>query len=140
MKYVLLTMVMLMALGTMVMAQDNDAPPVADAPQVEVKTPGEAIGRPTEDDQQAEVSGLPAEDRGMVAAFVAASVAFITGISVLGAAYAVAHIGSAAIGAASEKPEMMGRSLVFVALGEGLAVLGLAVAFVLMFTVLNRLI
>ena len=85
-------------------------------------------------------SRLRPEDRGMVAAFVAASVAFITGVSVLGAAYAVAHIGSAAIGAASEKPEMMGRSLVFVALGEGLAVLGLAVAFVLMFTVLNNLI
>lgn len=84
--------------------------------------------------------GLPHEDRAMVAAFVACSVAFITAISILGAAYAVAHVGSAAIGAASEKPEMMGRSLIFVALGEGLAVLGLAVAFVLLFMVLTELV
>jgi V/A-type H+-transporting ATPase subunit K len=83
---------------------------------------------------------LSADNRTTVAAFVACAVAFITGISVLGAAYAVAHVGSAAIGAASEKPEMMGRSLIFVALGEGLAVLGLAVAFVLLFMVLTELI
>jgi len=83
---------------------------------------------------------LSAKDRTTVAAFVACSVAFITAISILGAAYAVAHVGSAAIGAASEKPEMMGRSLIFVALGEGLAVLGLAVAFVLLFMVLTELI
>jgi len=85
-------------------------------------------------------SSLAPEHRANVAAFVACSVAFITAISVLGAAYAVAHVGSAAIGAASEKPEMMGRSLIFVALGEGLAVLGLAVAFVMMFMVLTELI
>jgi V/A-type H+-transporting ATPase subunit K len=84
--------------------------------------------------------GLIQADRGTVAAFVACAIAFITGVSVLGAAYAVAHVGSAAIGAASEKPEMMGRGLIFVALGEGLAVLGLAVAFLMMFMILRPLI
>jgi V/A-type H+/Na+-transporting ATPase subunit K len=83
---------------------------------------------------------LSADNRATIAAFVACGVAFITAISILGAAYAVAHVGSAAIGAASEKPEMMGRSLIFVALGEGLAVLGLAVAFVMMFMILTELI
>lgn len=83
---------------------------------------------------------LSADNRATIAAYVACSVAFITAISILGAAYAVAHVGSAAIGAASEKPEMMGRSLIFVALGEGLAVLGLAVAFVMMFMILTELI
>ncbi len=82
---------------------------------------------------------LSPEDRANVAAFVAVGVAFITGVSIIGAAYAVAHVGSAAIGAASEKPEMMGRSLIFVALGEGLAVLGLAVAFVMLFTTMKDL-
>ncbi|HOI55665.1 MAG TPA: ATP synthase subunit C [Phycisphaerae bacterium] len=84
--------------------------------------------------------GLLQEHHGMVASFVACAIAFITGVSVLGAAYAVAHVGSAAIGAASEKPEMMGRGLIFVALGEGLAVLGLAVAFLMMFMILRPLI
>lgn len=53
-------------------------------------------------------------------------------LSVLGAAYAVARIGSAAMGAAAEKPELLTRSLLFVALAEGLAVLGFAVAIILL--------
>ncbi len=48
--------------------------------------------------------------------------------SILGASYAVARIGSAVMGAAAEKPELLTRSLVYVALAEGLAVLGFAVA------------
>ena len=50
----------------------------------------------------------------------------------LGAGYAVAHVGAAAIGAASERPEIMGRALLFVAMGEGLAVLGLVGGVLLM--------
>ena len=48
--------------------------------------------------------------------------------TVLGAAFAVAKIGSAAMGAAAEKPELLTKSILFVALAEGLAVLGFAVA------------
>jgi V/A-type H+-transporting ATPase subunit K len=50
------------------------------------------------------------------------------GISLLAAAYAVGKVGAAALGAASEKPELLNRALVYVALGEGLAILGLVVA------------
>ncbi len=57
-----------------------------------------------------------------------ASAAFAIAMSVLGAAFAVARIGSAAMGAAAEKPELLNRSLLFVALAEGLAVLGFVVA------------
>jgi V/A-type H+-transporting ATPase subunit K len=49
-------------------------------------------------------------------------------LSVLAAAYAVGKVGAAAMGAASEKPELINRALIFVALGEGLAVLGLVVS------------
>lgn len=52
-------------------------------------------------------------------------------LSVLGAAYAVARIGSAAMGAAAEKPELLTRSILFVALAEGLAVLGFAISMML---------
>jgi V/A-type H+/Na+-transporting ATPase subunit K len=55
-------------------------------------------------------------------------VALIMVGSILGASYAVGRIGSAVMGAAAEKPELLTRSLVFVALAEGLAVLGFAVA------------
>jgi V/A-type H+-transporting ATPase subunit K len=74
---------------------------------------------------------LDQHNRALVACALAISVAFVTAVSILGAAYAVAHVGSAAIGAASEKPEMLVKSLVFVALGEGLAILGLIIAFLL---------
>jgi V/A-type H+-transporting ATPase subunit K len=62
---------------------------------------------------------------------LAASVAFVTAISIVGSAYAVGRIGSAALGAAAEKPELLTRSILFVALAEGLAVLGFAVAMML---------
>lgn len=52
-------------------------------------------------------------------------------LSVIGAGYAVGRIGSAALGAAAEKPELLIRSLLFVALAEGLAVLGFAIAMML---------
>jgi V/A-type H+/Na+-transporting ATPase subunit K len=62
---------------------------------------------------------------------IAAAAAFAIAISVLGAGYAVGRIGSAALGAAAERPELLIRSLLFVALAEGLAVLGFAVAMML---------
>jgi V/A-type H+/Na+-transporting ATPase subunit K len=58
--------------------------------------------------------------------------AFAIGVSVLGAGYAVGRIGSAALGLAAEKPELLTRSILFVALAEGLAVLGFAIAMMLM--------
>lgn len=60
---------------------------------------------------------------------VAAAIA--VAVSILGSGYAVGKIGSAALGAAVEKPELLIRSLLFIALAEGLAVLGFAVAMML---------
>jgi len=57
--------------------------------------------------------------------------AFAIAISVLGAGDAVGRIGSAALGAAAEKPELLTRSILFVPLAEGLAVLGFAIAMML---------
>lgn len=61
-----------------------------------------------------------------------AAAALAIGLSVLGAGYAVGRIGSAALGAATEKPELLTRSILFVALAEGLAVLGFAIAMMLL--------
>ena len=60
-----------------------------------------------------------------------ASAAFAVAFSILGAGHAVGRIGSAALGAAAEKPELLTRSILFVALAEGLAVLGFAIAMML---------
>ena len=51
--------------------------------------------------------------------------------STIGAGFAVAYTGSAALAAISEKPEMLGRSLVIVGLAEGIAIYGLVVAVIL---------
>jgi V/A-type H+-transporting ATPase subunit K len=62
--------------------------------------------------------------------FVAAALA--AGLSAIGAAYAVAVVGGAAMGAVAEKPEVAGRALVFVGLAEGIAIYGLIVAIMIL--------
>ena len=59
---------------------------------------------------------------------LSSAAAFTMAVSILGAGFAVGKIGAAALGAAAEHPELLARSLLFVALAEGLAVLGFAVA------------
>jgi V/A-type H+-transporting ATPase subunit K len=58
--------------------------------------------------------------------------AISVGLSVLGAGHAVGRIGSAALGMIAEKPEMLPKAMLFVALGEGLAILGFAFAMMLL--------
>ena len=59
----------------------------------------------------------------------------VSGVSAIAAGIAVAYVGAAAVGAVSEKPEVFGRTIVFVALGEGIAIFGLAIAFVILLNV-----
>lgn len=66
--------------------------------------------------------------------FLAAALA--TGLSSLAAGYAVAMVGSAAIGALAEKPELLGRILILVGLAEGIAIYGLIISIL----ILNRLV
>jgi len=54
------------------------------------------------------------------------------GLAAVGAGIAVGIAGAAAIGAITQKPEVFGRSLVFVGLAEGIAIYGLIIAFMLM--------
>lgn len=62
------------------------------------------------------------------------SAAIAAGLSSLAAGYAVASVGSAAVGALAEKPELLGRVLILVGLAEGIAIYGLIVAIL----ILNR--
>ena len=68
-----------------------------------------------------------------IAAFWSAAVA--TSISCIAAGVAVGMTGSAAIGAVAERPEIMGRTILFVVFGEGLAIYGLAIAFIILMKV-----
>jgi V/A-type H+-transporting ATPase subunit K len=61
--------------------------------------------------------------------------ALSTGLASVGAGIGVGIAGAAGIGAISEKPEMLGKSLIYVGLAEGVAIYGLLISFM----ILNKL-
>ncbi|HNY50077.1 MAG TPA: ATP synthase subunit C [Smithella sp.] len=81
------------------------------------------------------VEGEPAKSGADWMGFAYIGAALAVGLACIGSAYAVARIGSAAIGAVSEKPELTGRTLVFIGLAEGIAIYGLIIAIM----ILNKL-
>ena len=59
--------------------------------------------------------------------------ALSTGLSGIGGGIAVASAASAAIGAMSENDKIMGKTLIFVALAEGIALYGLVISILILF-------
>lgn len=59
-------------------------------------------------------------------------IALSTGLACIGSGFAVASIGSSALGAISEDPKMMGKALIFVGLGEGIAIYGLIISIMML--------
>ncbi len=62
--------------------------------------------------------------------FLAAAIA--VGLGSIGAGFAVSSVGSAAMGAMAERPEMAARALIFVGLAEGIAIYGLIIAIMIL--------
>ena len=58
--------------------------------------------------------------------------ALSTSVSAVAAGIAVAMVGSAAMGAVAENPEIMGRSIIFVGLAEGIAIYGLIISIMIL--------
>jgi V/A-type H+-transporting ATPase subunit K len=58
-----------------------------------------------------------------------------TGLSTIGAGIAVGPIGAASLAAVMERPEALGRTLIFLGLAEGIAIYGLVMSILL----LNRI-
>ena len=59
------------------------------------------------------------------------AMAISTGLASLGAGIAVSGASSAAIGATVEDPKAFGKSLIFVALGEGVAIYGILISIII---------
>ena len=78
--------------------------------------------------QQGDVDQYGSIAKGL--AYLAAALS--TGLAALGAGVAVSGTGAAAIGAIAEKPEALGRSLIFVGLAEGVAIYGLLISFLVL--------
>jgi len=76
---------------------------------------------------------IQAADQG-AAQWALLSAAIAAGLGTVGAGIAVAAVGAAAVGVLAEKPELLGRVLIFVGLAEGIAIYGLIVAIL----ILNR--
>ena len=70
----------------------------------------------------ASIMGTNAQGMGFLAA------AAVTGLAAVGAGIAVAAAAPAAIGAVSEDPKSFGKAIIFVVLGEGIAIYGLLIS------------
>jgi V/A-type H+-transporting ATPase subunit K len=58
--------------------------------------------------------------------------ALSTGMATIGAGYAVGAVGSSALGAVSEDPKILGKTLIFVGLAEGIAIYGLIISILIL--------
>ena len=63
-------------------------------------------------------------------AFIGAAAA--TGLSCIGGGIAVGNAAAAAIGATSEDPKAFGKAIIFVALGEGIALYGMLISIMIL--------
>lgn len=55
-----------------------------------------------------------------------------TGLATIGAGIAVSSVGSASLAVIAEKPELFGRTLIYLGLAEGIAIYGLVVSILLL--------
>ena len=60
------------------------------------------------------------------------AIAVIMSVGSIAASMAVGKVGAAAMGAAAEKPELLGKAIAFVGLGEGIALFGFLISLILL--------
>ena len=60
------------------------------------------------------------------------AVALSTGLACIGAGIAVATVGSSSVGAISENPKLLGKTIIFVGLAEGIAIYGLIISIMIL--------
>lgn len=64
--------------------------------------------------------------------FIAAALS--TGLATIGAGVAVASVGSSAIGAISEDASLLGKTLIYVGMAEGIAIYGMIISILILFS------
>ncbi|MBQ7131709.1 MAG: ATPase [Oscillospiraceae bacterium] len=82
------------------------------------------------DEQAAEESSVSVTASAEGMGYLAAALA--TGIGSIGCGIAVSSAASAAIGATAEEPKVFSKALIFVALGEGVALYGFLISFMIL--------
>ncbi|WP_083258427.1 ATP synthase subunit C [Cellulosilyticum sp. I15G10I2] len=69
----------------------------------------------------------------MGAGFKYLAAALSTGLATIGTGMAVGSVGSSAIGAVSEDPSILGKTLIFVGMAEGIAIYGMIISILILF-------
>jgi len=87
-----------------------------------------AVGMVVPDIAYAAETGAATSASGL--GFIAA--ALCTGLATIGAGYAVGAVGSSALGAVSEDSKILGKTLIFVGLAEGIAIYGLIISILIL--------
>ncbi|MDY6065836.1 MAG: ATP synthase subunit C [Finegoldia sp.] len=59
--------------------------------------------------------------------------ALSTGLATIGTGYAVGNVGQAALGAISEDQSILGRTIIFVGLAEGIAIFGVIISILILY-------
>lgn len=78
--------------------------------------------------QQTAAAGLSLGD-----GFKYLAAALSTGLATIGTGLAVGSTGSSAIGAVSEDPTILGKTLIFVGMSEGIAIYGMIISILILF-------
>ena len=60
------------------------------------------------------------------------AVALATGLACIGAGIAVATVGASSVGAISENPKLLGKTIIFAGLAEGIAIYGLIISIMIL--------
>lgn len=102
-------------------ASQDDVPDAAGTPVTTSETAGESASETANAAGAATAAGM-----GLIAAALA------TSLSGIGGGIAVASAAPAAIGATSEDPKAFGKALIFVALGESIALYGLVISIMIL--------
>lgn len=76
----------------------------------------------------AATEGAAASSQGL--GFIGAALS--TGLACVGAGVAVGSVGSSALGAVSEDPKLLGKTLIYVGLAEGIAIYGLIISIMIL--------
>ena len=79
-----------------------------------------------------QAAGSVTADSGFATGLGYLAAALVTGLSCIGGGIAVASAASAALGAISEDSSVLGKSLIFVGLAEGVCLYGLIISFMIL--------
>lgn len=113
--------------GDNIVSEDIETKPTGVTDNVST-TPAQTNNTKTQSDdvEMSENADNSNHDLGLLAAALA------TGLSCIGAGIAVAMVASSAIGAISENPKLLGKTIIFAGLAEGIAIYGLIISIMIL--------